>query len=131
MKKSLFLFVSLPIVLGIFTGTFLAKNNIGWTQKIYYDETGKRYQIKVGEEFGKSDKKSGRDTAIGLLMASDNIKKGTHKLTRGSEALNVYFTSSTLDLNQFIGYGVQIWGETFQRKDVGWYMDVVKIKILK
>lgn len=130
MKKTLFLTITLPIALGIVTGGYLGGKEY-WNRVVYKAETGKTVVLTTGQEVGISDKKSTRDSAIGLLLASDDKAKGTHKLVRGADALNVYLTSSTVDLNQFIGRGVQVWGETFQRENVGWFMDVTKLKVIK
>lgn len=130
MKKTLFLAVTLPIALGVITGAYLGGKGY-WNKVTYRQVTGKTVVVAVGQEYGVSDQKSIRDSAIGLLVDSDNKTKGTHRLVRGADALTVYLTSSTIDLNQFLGRGMQIWGETFQRENVGWFMDVTKLKVIK
>ncbi len=131
MRKTLLFAITLPIAVGILTGTVLAGDKYFAQRAVYKDLSGKSIELAVGQEVGLSDKKSTRDGAIGLLVKSDDLIKGTHKLMRGTDALTVYMTSSTMDLDQFVGRGVQIWGETFQRKGIGWFMDAVKLKLLK
>jgi len=36
-----------------------------------------------------------------------------------------------VDLSQLIGRKVQVWGETFATQKAGWFMDVVKVKVLE
>lgn len=130
-KKEFFLAVTLPICLGVLTGVMFGSDRYFRTKAVYTNESGQSLTLSVDQQLGQSDKKSTRDTAIGLLVKSDNVSKGTHKLIRGSDALTVFLISSVLDLSQFEGRGVQIWGETIQNKNVGWFMDVVKLKIIK
>ncbi len=129
-KKILFFIVSLPIALGIITGFYIGGQYL-FDKAIYRDISGHTVILAKGQEVGSNDKNSTRDNAIGLLVKSDDQAKGTYKLMRGTDALTVYLTSSTMDLGQFLGRGVQIWGETFQRKNIGWFMDVVKLKLIK
>lgn len=128
--RKLFLVVTLPIALGIITGVLVGGESY-FTRVTYKDVSGKLVVLASGQEVGVNDKKSTRDNAIGLLVKSDDSIKGTHKLMRGADALTVYLTSSTMDLGQFAGRGVQVWGETFQRKGIGWFMDVTKLKVIK
>ena len=75
-----------------------------------------------------------RSTAQGKIEINDNgdIVEGSHKLLRpGGPSQTAYLTSSVLDLNQFKGKCVQVWGETFASQKAGWLMDVGRIKILE
>ena len=57
--------------------------------------------------------------------------EGTHKLIRpGGDSQTVYLTSSVLDLNQFVGKKVKVWGQTFSAKKAGWLMDVGRVEVL-
>ena len=128
--RKLFLIITLPIALGIFTGAYFGGQDL-FKKVVYKDVSGKSLVLAKGQEVGSNDKKSTRDSAIGLLVNSDDLIKGTYMLVRGSDALTVYLTSSTIDLSQFVGLGIQIWGETFQRENVGWFMDVIRLKVIK
>jgi len=130
MRKTLFLAISLPIALGIITGVYFGGQDF-FDRAVYRDVSGHSTVLAKGQEVGVNDKNSNRDSAIGLLVKSDDQAKGTYKLMRGTDALTVYLTSSTMDLGQFVGRGVQVWGETFQRKNIGWFMDAVKLKVIK
>ncbi|MBI4226596.1 hypothetical protein HY612_05795 [Candidatus Roizmanbacteria bacterium] len=80
---------------------------------------------------GSTDAKVFRDSAEGDLEVGGINGEGTHKLTRpGGESQTVYLTSSVLDLNQFLGKKVRVWGETFAAQQAGWFMDVGKVEVL-
>ena len=42
----------------------------------------------------------------------------------------MYLTSSVTDLTEFEGMEIEVWGETFQGQNVGWLMDVGRVKVL-
>lgn len=80
---------------------------------------------------GTGDNKTYSDSAEGTLEAGGINGEGTHKLIRpGGENQTVYLTSSVLDLNQFVGKKVKVWGQTFAAKKAGWLMDVGKVEVL-
>lgn len=80
---------------------------------------------------GSSDTKTFSDSAEGTLQAGGVDGEGTHRLIRpGGDNQTVYLTSSVLDLNQFEGKKVHIWGETFKASKAGWLMDVGKVEVL-
>lgn len=80
---------------------------------------------------GSTDVKTFRDSAEGTIEAGGINGEGTHKLIRqGGESQTVYLTSSVLDLGQFEGKKVRVWGETNAAQQAGWLMDVGKVEIL-
>lgn len=80
--------------------------------------------------YGAPDEKSFRDSAEGILQVATDTE-GTHKLERpGGDSQTVHLTSSILDLNQFVGKKIRIWGETFAAKKAGWFMDVGRVQII-
>ena len=88
--------------------------------------------IKKGVEFGVKDTTNFPDQAMGVLEAGGIENEGTHKLVReGGPSQNVYLTSSVVDLDQFVGEKIQVWGATMTAKKAGWLMDVGKIKVLE
>jgi len=123
------LLIVLAICGGIFTGyKFVAKKggSTGMTGVVPKSE------IVKGKEFGTEDASVFKDTAIGVVEKGGIDGEGTHKLLReGGSSQNVYLTSSVLDLDQFIGEKIQVWGETMKAQKAGWLMDVGKIKILE
>ncbi len=79
---------------------------------------------------GSSNAKNFKDSAEGTLEAGGVDGEGTHHLVRpGGPSQNVYLTSSVLDLNQFVGKKVKVWGETFAAQQAGWFMDVGKLEV--
>jgi hypothetical protein len=88
--------------------------------------------IKVGDVVGSMDEKSFRDKASGVLDRGGIDGEGSHKLLReGGEDQTAYLTSSVVDLDQFVGHKVEVWGETFAAQKAGWLMDVGRIKVLE
>ena len=84
-----------------------------------------------GKTVGVKDQKAYKDSAEGELQEGGINGEGTHKLVRpGGPSQTVYLTSSNLDLNQFIGKKVRVWGETFSAQKAGWLMDVGKVETL-
>ena len=81
-------------------------------------------------EAGALDPKVTYDTATGVLATGGLNGEGTFHLVReGGVSKSVYLTSSVVDLNNFVGKKVQIWGQTLASKKVGWLMDVAKIQV--
>ncbi len=87
--------------------------------------------IQKGKIYGLDNKF--KDQATGILAKNkDKDTEGTHKLLReGGPSQTVYLTSSALDLDNFVGHKIQVWGETFSSRKVAWLMDVSKVKVLE
>lgn len=124
-KSNLMIPFVIAIVLGICTGVFLTK------QKGNVDSNGSPKLIQTDKIVG-STAKNFKDSAEGVLQKNDSkvITEGTHKLIRGDETQTVYLTSSVLDLDQFIGRKVKVWGETNKGQKAAWLMDVGKVEKL-
>ncbi len=123
--------IVLAVGLGIFSGYLL-----GGQKKVEVLSGGSgivpESKIVKGSEFGLKDASTFKDTATGVLEAGGLEGEGTHKLLReGGPSQTVYLTSSVLDLDQFVGKKIQIWGETNRGQKAGWLMDVGKVKILE
>lgn len=80
----------------------------------------------------QKDEKTFRDKAEGTMERNDTsgqYSQGTHKLIRsGGPSQTVYLVSSVVDLDQFVGKKVVVWGETNHSTQVGWLMDVGKVE---
>lgn len=125
----------LPIVIivvivafGIFSGLILSS-------KTKSAETG---QAAVEEEELPPQQKESftqtfRDQAEGVVEKNDKLDKyaqGTHRLIRpGGESQTAYLTSTVLELDEYVGKKVKVYGETFGSSQVGWLMDVGKVEI--
>ncbi len=81
---------------------------------------------------GSTDTKVFRDQAEGRLEVGGINGEGTHKLIRsGGESQTVYLISSVLDLNEFVGKKVRVWGETNAAQKAGWLMDVGRVETIE
>lgn len=87
-------------------------------------------QLVVGQSYGNTGK-TFTDTATGIIVAGGINGDGTHTLQREGKNQNAALTSSTVDLDLFVGKKVEIKGETNSSKKAGWFLDVGIIKILE
>lgn len=85
---------------------------------------------KVAKTAGIVDKSTFKDSAVGILKEGGVDGEGSYHLERpGGVSQNVYLTSSTVDLSQYIGKKVKVYGQTFQAQKAGWLMDVGLIEV--
>ncbi len=109
---------------GVLTGFFLSKKVASPTMA--------PGTVQEGKEVGSPDIKTFKDTATGVIEKGGLNGEGTHKLIReGGPSQTAYLTSSIIDLDQFVGKKVQVWGETFKGQKAAWLMDVGRVKILE
>jgi hypothetical protein len=135
-KEILFpsLIILVIIAAGVFTGYFFSKKGSiasGGTETEQL--IGGAEKVQGPNEVGIKDEKAFKDTAQGKIEVNDDqdAPEGSHKLLRpGGQSQTAYLTSSVVDLNQFLGKCVQIWGETFAGQKAGWLMDVGRVKLL-
>ena len=118
------------VSLGVFSG-WLLSNTGSSTGEGLQSQVGEGQKPQKGEEFGIQDKATFSDHAIGEVAEGGVNGEGTHHLLReGGPSQTVFLFSSVLDLNDFIGRKVEVWGETFSAEKAGWLMDVGKLKVL-
>lgn len=130
-RKALISAIILVMGLGIVTGYFLSQRSLGG-KRLVGEGVVAPEKIKPGTEFGVRNTSTFKDTTIGILEKNGVDGEGTHKLIReGGPSQTAYLTSSVLDLDQFVGRKVQVWGETFQAQKAGWLMDVGRVKVLE
>lgn len=83
-------------------------------------------------EAGIADESIFSTTTDGVLEEGGIADEGTHHLVRGSGVSQyAYLTSTSVDLDAFVGKKVQIWGETISGRKAGWLIDVGKIKVIE
>lgn len=124
------LIIALVVSAGVFSGLILSsrhKSQIqSQTKAVFSEET-------LSPEQKKSFSQTFRDQAEGVVEKNSDLEKyaqGTHKLIRpGGESQTAYLTSSVLDLDDFVGKKVKVYGETFGSSKVGWLMDVGKVEV--
>lgn len=130
----------LPIVIGLILLTFGIATGYFFNQKAgsitqvgeKESKTGVSGSVKESRVYGSADEKAFRDVTEGLLEKGGLDGEGSHKLIRpGGESQTAYLTSSTLNLDQFVGRKVKVWGETFRAQKAGWFMDVGRVEILE
>lgn len=115
--------------LGVFSGLVLSsrsKNQEKASSSTLAEE--ENLTPEVQESFAKTFK----DEAEGIIEKNDDLDRyaqGQWKLIRpGGDSQTVFLTSSVMDLDEYVGKKVKIFGETFSSSDVGWLMDVGKVE---
>ena len=123
-----FILVVIVIVAGGLSGLVLASRTKSASREVKSTQA----QEEVPKEVKESLAQTFRDEAEGTIQKNDTLDKyvqGTHKLLRpGGESQTAYLTSSVLDLDQYVGKKVKVFGETFGSSQVGWLMDVGKVE---
>jgi len=115
------------VVLGIGTGYVLAHSR---TTKAVQTSTVTGASVSAGIMYGSDDTTTFKDTAEGQLVAGGIRDEGQYHLVRsGGESQNVYLTSSLVDLSQFVGHKVKVWGQTQKAQYAGWLMDVGRLEV--
>ena len=121
------LVIIIVLATGIFSGLVLSSRKKSAHQATTIKEE------ELSEEVKQSFNQTFRDEAEGTVEKNDGLDKyaqGTHKLIRpGGESQTAYLTSSLLDLDEYVGKKVKVFGETFGSSQVGWLMDVGKVEV--
>ncbi len=119
------------IAAGMITGYVLAQGGpAGKTGKQINGATTADGLKKV---VGVDDKKTFNTNAEGTLRAGGTAGgEGTHYLERaGGPSQNVYLTSSSVPLDDYVGKKVKVDGQTFSAKTAGWLMDVGRLELVE
>ncbi len=139
--KTVAIIFTLVIIVGIASGfgASYIKGATGGSSAKSSSETSSTESLSgkkdVIESAGIADKETFKDSAEGKLEEKDEddyLEEGSYKLVRpGGDSQTVHVTSSTVDLSDFVGKNVRIYGETFASEKVGWLMDVGFIEVTK
>lgn len=122
-------FIGSMIVFGVFTGYGLAVRS---ATQVTGEENGEGLIVQGEKVVGSQDKQTFKDNAEGVLEKGGVNGEGTHHLVReGGPSRTAYLTSSIVDLDDFIGKKVRVWGETFGAEKAGWLMDVGRVEVLE
>lgn len=117
------------VIAGLITGYSLSGNK---------QSGGMMISTKLPNQAPKSavqDTQTFRDFAEGTLQAKPTPKttadysEGSYMLTR-SGAVPVALTSSVVDLSQYVGKKVKVFGETQKALKQGWLMDVGRVEVV-
>ncbi len=122
-NKVVFGVYAVLILLGIGTGYLLSRTNVGAS-------LGGPSVIQTDKVAGSTDTKTFKDSAEGVIEKDGAGGEGTHRLIRdGGPSQTVTLISSVVDLDQFAGKKVKVWGQTMAAKKVAWLMDVGKVEL--
>lgn len=127
--KTIIIFLVVGI-LGVGTGYLLSGTSAtsGITDKV--GSIGGS-DAQKGEKYGDGDPEVFTDEAEGVVRKGGIDGEGQYHLERpGGESQNVYMTSSVVDLSEFTGKKVKVWGKTFDGEKAGWLMDVGIVEVL-
>jgi hypothetical protein len=120
-------------LLGIGTGYFIfAQNLFGTTAKVTTTTSSNGSTVSKGAIVGSNDATTFKDQAEGTLQKGGIDGEGSHKLIRpGGDSQTVYLSSATIDLDQYVGKKVRVWGQTNSAQKAGWLMDVGRLEVLE
>lgn len=119
------------ILLGLGVGYLLSSSsNSASVSASKVSDTAGSKMVSSEKEIGSTDTKAFPDTATGILETGGLGNEGTHKLIReGGPSQTVYLISSVVDLNEFVGKKVEIWGQSIKASKAPWLMDVGRVKL--
>lgn len=127
-RKLFLIVVGISVILGAITGYILSSKGGGGGLVTS--------RLGVPPKNAESDTRTFKDFAEGIIKArpepSDpgQYTEGTHILQREG-AVPVALTSSVVDLSQYEGKKVKVFGETQKALKEGWLMDVGKVEEIK
>lgn len=120
------------VVVGVISGFLLSQVGTLSTKNIKTGTVSGGSSVAVGTIIGSNDTTTFKDTAQGTLKEGGIDGEGAYHLVRpGGDSQNVYLTSSSVDLSQFVGKNIKVWGQTQAAQHAGWLMDVGRIQILQ
>jgi hypothetical protein len=119
------------IVVGVLSGFLASQFNTLSTKNIKTGTVSSGSSVAAGTIIGSNDTTTFKDTAQGTLQEGGIDGEGAFHLVRpGGDSQNVYLTSSSVDLSQFVGKNIKVWGATQKAQHAGWLMDVGRIQVL-
>lgn len=136
-KKQPIIIGFLVVFLGVISGYALAYNRTDIGSSGLMNEPGLQREVESGNiskgtKVGLADAETFKDSAEGQLEKGGIDGEGSHHLIRpGGESQTLYLTSSVIDLDQFVGRKVKIWGETMSSDKAAWFMDAGKLEVLE
>ena len=125
------LIIIVIVVLGIGSGLVLSSFSQSSSSSVTVLSDDEDISLEIKENLAQTFS----DEAQGTLETNadlDRYGQGTHKLIRpGGEDQTAYLTSSILELDEYVGQEIKVYGETFGSSQVGWLMDVGKVEVIK
>ena len=130
-KSPLLVVVVFTVIIGIATG-FIATRLLSSESVASLTRGGDVETVEKGETIGSDDLETYSDEAEGVLREGGIEGEGAYHLERpGGESQNVYLSSTTVDLSQFVGKKVKVWGQTYAAKVAPWLMEVGRLQLLE
>ncbi len=115
------------VLLGVGTGYVLSRGVGG----VLPGTANRPKMEKTDKVVGITDTKTFKDSAEGVIEKGGMDGEGTHKLIReGGPSQTAYLISSVVDMDEYAGKKVRVWGQTMAAKKASWLMDVGKIELL-
>lgn len=122
--------VVIALIAGVSSGYVLAKNTQHSTSTTTASSTNSETTATV--KSAAQDSQTFRDFATGVIqkkpVTGDDYSEGAYQLVRDGQD-PVALTSSVIDLSQYVGKKVTVYGETQQAIQAGWLMDVGKVVV--
>lgn len=130
--KNLFILLIVAVVLGGMTGYVLSSKSSSSGNALTSGSVDSTTKISKGTIVGSNDTKTFKDVATGTLKNGGINGEGQFHLVRvGGDSQNVYLTSSSVDLSQFVDRKIKVWGQTQTAQYAGWLMDVGRVEVLE
>jgi hypothetical protein len=124
--KSTYIVISVYVVLvvlGVGTGYLLSHSNISGVGI-------KQGMVNTAKVSGSTDTTTFKDTAIGVMQKGGTDGEGTNQLIRtGGASQTVTLVSSIVDLDQYDGKKVKVYGQTMAAQKAAWLMDVGRVEL--
>lgn len=119
-----FTYIAVAVIVGAVLGFGISSLNKKNTKN------NEKKSGEVAQTAGVIDKKTFKDSAEGILREGGIDGEGNFHLERpGGISQNAYLTSSTVDLSNYVGKKVKVWGQTFSGQTAGWLMDVGLVEV--
>ncbi|MDD5147082.1 MAG: hypothetical protein PHV63_00830 [Candidatus Daviesbacteria bacterium] len=124
------------LILGVVITALILGTLTGYIMSTKSGDSLKSSALSVGTpKSAQQDTRTFKDFAEGIIKVKPvptkgEYTEGTHMLIRES-AVPVALTSSVVDLSQYEGKKVKVFGETQKALKEGWLMDVGKIEEIK
>ncbi len=125
--------IAAALALGILSG-FIYNKFTGGSVAVSTDSKGSAGDVaEGGQSAGIKDSKTFKDKAEGVLRVGGFEGEGSYHIEQKPKQpdQNAYLTSTTVDLSQFVGKKIRVWGQTFEAEKAGWLMDVGYIEVIK
>ncbi len=131
MTRTFIILLAFVAVLGLVTGYGFSRGNSTHSLLPSLIKTNNS-SVQTGKTYGSNDTTTFKDTAEGTVKEGGIAGEGQYHLVRpGGDSQNVYMTSSTVDLSQFLDRKIKVWGQTQEAKKAGWLMDVGRVQVLE